>query len=1069
MSDQLARDRAVSVHDKTFLVEAGAGTGKTTLLIDRICSLVESGVPIEKIMAVTFTVKAAGQLKERLRLAFQEKQTSPHARRALLELDRMAVNTIHGLATDMLRTLPVEANLPPEFTLLDELQAQAAQSEFLTNWLRRALDEPVPLALDLAEDIGLKLLGDSKKSLEKLFTTLTGISDGLDRIDVGEGSNAVIEQMTQQVRSLAQQALSYAPYCKDPEDTLGKTIQRLDLWIGAMPANLYTREGIRWLSSHPLSGRKGNKAKWTSAEALNESRVIVEAISAAVAELMSLFSSRICAELIRWFAPAVREYRESLRTAARIGFDDLLLLCRDMLRRSKIARHYFKSRFSYLHIDEFQDTDPIQVEILYYLAEEDNDFAQDWQSLRLKPGKLFVVGDPKQAIYAFRGADVRVYNLVAASIEESGEKLSITRNFRSLQTIIDEVNGMFTPLMLGDADDAPRYEPLVATRREENALPAVELLLPHSDYEPIDQNADSAAKAEAQAIAAHIRALRDREELKKYGDAAILLRTGTKLEILLDALSARDIPFISFMNSAFAGRVEIEAVLTALAAIANPQHTVATIGVLRSPWFALSDDEIFAHKFSGGNFIYTEEQPKDTFVGTALRTLAEWHRQSKRLPVSELLELMLSERPVAIHFGMKSDGVQRVQNIATLVDLIRKLESGGLLTFQSIVDRLFDMEKLVQSTELEAIDQNRDAVQILTLHKAKGLEFPVVYIYRLNDDIRDRGEWLLRKSLTEAPHDLAVTLQGDWKTRNYTGILKAVQAAQKNEELRLQYVCMTRAKDRLIAPLGFLYGKDKKNESVGKAEKQTALSLYKRYYDEQTARFSAQDTLAVETTLDRGEQREHAPYRPRMASPTQVDEDSTALREWNNWQSLHVARLQNLVAEPRLSGEEPDPQPVDWNRIRALRVGTAVHAVLEQMAKGRTAANALAVARMQQNLDESEVEEVTELVNTVAKSELFTQQIPQARRIFTELPITESAVRTVQSRFIDLIFEDAHGAWTILDYKTDQVAEETLPRLVEEHYKPQLNGYAVLIERLTGKPPAHKLLYFIRRNQLIEL
>ncbi len=409
------------------------------------------------------------------------------------------------------------------------------------------------------------------------------------------------------------------------------------------------------------------------------------------------------------------------------------------------------------------------------------------------------------------------------------------------------------------------------------------------------------------------------------------------------------------------------------------------------------------------------------------------------------------------------------QPLKEIDDLIRKLESGGLLTFQSIVDRLFDMEKLVQSTELEAVDHNRDAVQILTLHKAKGLEFPVVYIYRLNDDVRDRGEWLLRKSLTEAPHDLAVTLQGDWRTRNHAGILKAVQAAQKNEELRLQYVCMTRAKDRLIAPLGFLYGKDKKSEKVGKAEKQTALSLYKRYYDDQTERFSAQDTLAVETTLDRGEQREHAPYRPRLAIPAQVAEDSPALREWDNWQSLHAERLQSLVAEPRLSGEEPEPQPVDWNRIRAQRVGTSVHAVLEQMAKGRAVEIAIAVVRIQHNLDESEVEEVTELVNSVAKSELFTQMIPQARRIFTELPITESAVKTVQSRFIDLIFEDVHGAWTILDYKTDQVVEETLPRLVEEHYKPQVNGYAVLIERMIGKPPARKLLYFIRRNQLIEL
>ncbi len=1054
MSDQRAREEAVANFSQTLLVEAGAGTGKTTLLVNRICSLIEKGVEAEKIAAVTFTVKAAGELKERLRKKLKQTD-SANARRALQQLDCMTVNTIHGLAAELLRTLPIEAHLPPEFIALDDLQQTAAVTEFRTNWLMRALDIDVPKTLELADALGLDLLGSEKKGLAKLFDILSRSMANLDEVTTGEATSGDVEELLTELRRQVSVLAQQATGCINSSDILYALVKAIISWIGKTPNNVVSPEGIAWLQSIRISKDKGNKKNWTSNDILEQIRASRDDIALYVDTLKQIVSSIICNDIVKWLSPAVTDFRKHLRDSGTIGFDDLLILCRDMLRDSKVARDYFKSRYDYVHIDEFQDTDPIQVEILFYLCEARKSHGNKWHELELEPGKLFVVGDPKQSIYRFRGADVRIYNRVARMIEEKGKKLAITRNFRSRPTILSEVNAVFELVMQGGSDDEAQY---VALEPAEDAVTdpmAVELLLPPISYNYAAQNAAQSAAHEAAAIANHIALQREVNTKFCYSDVAILMRTGTKVVQLQEALSAQGIPFISFMNSAFTSRVEIESLITILTAVANPQHTVATIGTLRSPWFSLSDDDIFGHKLAGRGFVYTDAQSADDPVCAALRELNKWHTLSKQIEPSTLIEELLAAFPIDIIYGLKSEGVLRVQNIQTLIELVRRLEQGGVKSLSAIVDRISDMQRLVQSTELEARDDSMKAVQLLTLHKSKGLEFKCVYLYNYNEKVRSHGEWLLHKSLDNEPHQLGISGSDGFRTRNWDAVDAANKSAEGAELQRLLYVGMTRAKDKLVLPLG--WSRSGKQPSI-------PVALKERYSLDEHSRPTLKDTKAIATIVSDVAKSDFNP----LAIEKSVESRNTAsdIAKHKAWKDALAARLKTL--EVVVPPDDEDEIEVDWNRVRARKIGTFVHAVLEQSAKGKSIADGKQLAARGISLSVDEEVEAETIINQVLQSKLFTEELPASRRIITELPIVEDHENYVAAKFVDLMFETQAGEWVLVDYKTDDIPIEAVNDR-KEHHRKQLAQYGQMFAQIMGKPPQESRVYFLRPNRMVNL
>jgi len=919
----------------------------------------------------------------------------------------------------------------------------------------RALDNDVPKSLELADAIGLDLIGSEKKGLAKLFDILSRSMANLDDVTTGEATsgdvNELLAELRRQISVLAQQATG----CINSNDILYALIKAIISWIGKTPNNVLSREGIAWLQSIRISKDKGNKKNWASNEILEQIRVSRDDIALCVDTLKQIVTSIICNDIVKWLSPAITDFRMHLRDSGTIGFDDLLILCRDMLRDSKVARDYFKSRYDHVHIDEFQDTDPIQVEILFYLCEARKSHGSKWHELELEPGKLFVVGDPKQSIYRFRGADVRIYNRVARMIEEKGKKLAITRNFRSRPTILSEVNAVFEPIMQGGSDDEALY---VALEPDEDAIAdprAVELLLPPISYDCAAQNAAQSAAHEAAAIANHIAHQREVNTKFCYSDVAILMRTGTKVVQLQEALSAQGTPFISFLNSAFTSRVEIESLVTILTAIANPQHTVATIGTLRSPWFSLSDDDIFGHKLAGRGFVYIDAQSADDPVCAALRELNKWHTLSKQIEPSTLIEELLAAFPIDIIYGLKSEGVLRVQNIQTLIELVRRLEQGGVKSLSAIVDRISDMQRLVQSTELEARDGSMKAVQLLTLHKSKGLEFKCVYLYNYNEKVRSHGEWLLRKSLDNEPHQLGISGSDGFRTRNWDTVNAANKSAEKAELQRLLYVGMTRAKEKLVLPLG--WSRSGKQPSIPEA-------LKDRYRLDEQSRAGVTDTDAIATISTELTKSEFNALASRNSSAN--GDSATYIEKHNEWQADLAARLNALgFVIPQSDDAENE---VDWNRVRARKIGTFVHAVLEQSAKGKPIIDGKQLAARSISLSVDEEVEAETIINQVLQSKLFIEELPAARRIITELPIVEDHENYVAAKFVDLMFETQAGEWILVDYKTDDIPIEAVNDR-KEHHRKQLAHYGQMFAQIMGKPPQESRVYFLRPNRMVSL
>ena len=974
MSDSEARDVAVTEFKKTLLVEAGAGTGKTTLLVRRICALIESGVKVERIAAVTFTVKAAGELKERLRLELKKSDT-PQASEALQFLDRMAVGTIHSLAAEFLRTLPIEAQLPPEFIPLDELQQASASRDFRTEWLSQMLNRATPRAFELAERLGIDLLGTGDKSLAGLFNSLVASAIDLQCLStttVGETLSSACAILQSQIRALA----GRAELCTDKSDKLYAGIIAVVQWSASQPADVLSEAGIEWLTKFKKPSY-GSAKNWGGKEELTGTKELVAEIVEQKGLVAGLLTSMVCNEIVEWIKPAVSEFRSTLRARGAISFDDQLLLCRNMLRDSKIARDFFKSRFDHIHIDEFQDTDPVQVEILYFLSEQKRAHAKSWMEVSLEPGKLFVVGDPKQSIYGFRGADLRIYKNVAQRIEADKDncaKLSIVQNFRSFPAILEEVNKVFAPVMLGQSEFEAAYEPLKPKDGAEDDSCAVELLIPPSSYSREGASAKQLAAHEAGAIAGHIQTLKATERDFDLSKVAVLMLSGTNAASLVNSFGVHGIPFVSFLNSAYASRVEVEAVLTMLHALANPQHTTAVIGVLRSPWFAVSDDEIFEHKLSGRTFVYTDPQPDDSRAGQALNSLHRWHKRSRETSASSLLDFLFDEFPIEIVFGLKSEGVQRAQNLQALPGIIRKLETAGSSSLADIAARLSEMTSFVQSTELEARDENRKSVQVMTLHKAKGLEFDYVYLYSFSDHTKSDSGWLVHKGLENGDHQIALKVSDDFATQNYDFVKTAKANARDAELQRLLYVGMTRAKRKLILPLGWKRRKKKGNVPY------VPSALAPRYRLDEANHIDLSATKATATAAVFSPESNFFPYATQLQIEQRDDGSSAA--QFHQWKEVRAARLKELSVE---SAEKKQEQAIAWERVRARRVGSFVHAVLEQLAKGKSQEHAERLALRTLSLDSDDLTEARTMIGRARKSNLFSVELPAAQKIFTEL------------------------------------------------------------------------------------
>jgi ATP-dependent helicase/nuclease subunit A len=1079
--DIAAREQIVNDLDSSLLVEAAAGTGKTTLLIQRILNLiVMKQASLTKVVAITFTEKAAGELKQRLRLSLEaEIHQAPSSENALLfrnalsELDLMPVTTIHGFCSDLIRQLPVEAGIDPDAKVLDDANEAALKDEFWDAWLTSQLSKECD-AFQPLFDLDLPLKSNrSGLSLRELFDELTQNQDTIDTLHVTAQPLHEILARVQDISGRINIGIGLLEYCASQEDKLAIKIVELREWTGTIKGD-DTTQLLRQLAEFKSfkTARLGNKANWQTGrlEAAREwAAETVEFLESIRKDLFSFHALR----MIEWLKDAAREFHAWKLQRGLIGFQDLLVLARDLLHASHPARAFFKERYEYLLVDEFQDTDPLQTEIVFYLAEKRGEYADDWQKVSVAPGKLFIVGDPKQSIYRFRRADLELYKRVKEKLEHEGEFIKINASFRSVRPLIEEVNAIFAPQMKGEVEGhyEPEYVAMEPVREAIANQPSIELIPPPTSGRFTNGSSTQTAQAEAAAIAEYIRALVDGkqtiEEDKEqrpvcWGDIAVLLRTWTNTYLLEREFRARDIPFELATDRFFGERVEITALRTILCALDNSFDEVYVVGALRSSFLGCSDDELFRHRINGGSFNYLKSQKTSGHPKECFQLLRELHAQKQNLTVSELMDEILSRTHGAELLALKPYGVERIDALRKLTSFVRALEQDGTRSLHQIIRQLGEDDFMKSAGAGDGGETAVNCVRVMTFFKAKGLEFPVVCLYdlghgqnRSTNIIYDRDQGKLEFAMNQ-----------NLCTAGFSDAKELEQARQDYEEMRLLYVAMTRARDSLAIPLYWL-SKSKKHP----VSFQKYLEAHFKFSETNQPLLPNDRACCVDTSgFDLNKPpKEKLVMDLNVPFSGQEERQSTeTLDAWERRRNEAASKLRRSA----LYGRASAPTSAKYASIAfneksdGAAFGSFVHDILEriELPGGSDLKYIIHDLRRQQRISDVEAQQAETLIRGMLTTQFFTERVAKSDQLFRELPFAVMLDDVLYEGKMDLVFME-QGQAVIVDYKTNHCAPDDLI----EKYGFQASIYARALEQIIGKNIREVILYHLRSNTPIHL
>jgi ATP-dependent exoDNAse (exonuclease V) beta subunit len=1085
-ADQSARETAITEFSRPIFLEAAAGTGKTRVMTDRILHIVRTGkAEMTDIVAITFTEKAAGELTVKLRheleKAFHEMHGEERRRVgiAIRQLELAQVNTIHAFCAWLLKQRPVEAGVDLSFDVADDLKTRLLRAEVWDEWFRaEASREPAPEILRRALYNSIDL-----QALHKLAGKLCANRDRLPH-SPSEPDNCEPDERTRldDLRAALREAkrimAAMAPLARSNPRTKkpAAELERLKLVLSdAESLDAMALERLLLAQLHFEMG-ESKRENWKPPNHYDELLALSERLNGVRQQLVDA----LLRGLLTWLSGFLGAYEERKHREALLDFDDLLLKTRDVLKRNARVRQQFKERFKFILIDEFQDTDPAQVEIALFLAERLGapSTVTDWRNIQLEPGKLFVVGDPKQSIYRFRRADIEIYEGAKRIVCGSDGALTISVNFRTLPKVAEWVNRAFVPLIRRPSDGAyqPDYVPLLAHRGADKAdARRVWLIGPTAkEQQAIDDGADvtNLREMEAAALAQCLQTMHgqqcvfdpDAEKWRaaQWRDMAILFRALSDIQIYERALEEFGVPYQVEGGKDYFKRPEVRAVCSLLLCLDNPMNTRELVATLRSPLFGISDEEIFLWKNTGQALDYLAgEVNGETAMARALLALRRLHETRNQMSFASCLERIYGELRAPELFSLMSRGEQRVANLWKLVDFARAAQAAGMMTLRELArhirDVALDITEEQQSPASEAAD---DVVHLITMHKAKGLEWPLVALADLGRQPKAQHDSFYVDRVT---HRVEIAC-GKLTTAGFDGARAAERKREDAEELRLLYVAATRARDGLIIPWfetarekSFFYKALRDDCSPAKLAENDPL-VERMNHDSVKARRSTSHHVQVE--LD----------APRGAARKTVESAIEERRAWLEKRQTWLAQIVQPRARRRPSAHEDESlaEVVSAGWL-AKQIGTTVHEALEAAdVKAATTEQLRAVRACvaASALPESARRRALALAETALGSELW-RRICRGNVVRKEVPFCLDLDGQLVEGFIDVAFEE-NGRWFLSDYKTDEITEDDLPARVE-FYRSQMETYARAFEEITKLKLAGKYLLFLTLNRLVEI
>jgi ATP-dependent exoDNAse (exonuclease V) beta subunit len=1143
--DHAERHRIRTSLDETLVVEAAAGTGKTSELVARLVNVLAEGRgTVQTIAALTFTEKAAGELKLRLRAGLEDERTKAaerSTRRARLEdaiahLEEARVSTIHGFCNDLLHERPVEARVDPRFEVLPEQEAEALYRRAFDGWLTETLEAP-PEGLRRA--LRRRAFdGDPIERLRKAGWQLVGWRDfrapwqrrPFDR-------ETAIETLVARVHGLHARLTT----CSRTSDTL-----YADLWpLRQLSQDVLTRERVAtrdhdWLESALVdlprqrtfrSPRKGDTRNYRGDVTRDE---ILAMHGELLAELET-FARDADADLAALIQPALMEtvdrYEELKTRAASLDFVDLLLKARDLVRDRGEVRADLQRRLTHIFVDEFQDTDPLQAEIVLLLAASDPAIDR-WQDIRPAPGKLFVVGDPKQSIYRFRRADVGTYQAVKDLLVARGAGcVYLTTSFRAIPSIQNLVNAAFAPVMTDDrAALQAGYVPLAHHRDGTAGQPGIVALPVPKPYGWQGLTKKAVDDSLPEAVGAFVAwLLKDSgwtvTERERPDEAVpisarhvcLLFRRFTSFgadvtRAYVEALEARGIPHLLVGGRSFHLREEVESLRTALAAVEWPDDELSVYATLKGPLFAIGDEELVEYR-QRFRRLHPYRVPREE-VGAQLKPIVEaltllrsLHGLRNYRPVEETVNRLLTATRAHAAFVLRPWGEQALANVLRVAELARTYEAAGSISFRDFVERLRE-EAEGEAPEAPIVEESSEGVRVMTVHKAKGLEFPVVILADITAGIAawNPGRWI------DAARGLCALRLGGWQPWDLLEHEDDEAARDRAEGVRVAYVAATRARDLLVVPA---IGDDPFVAGWDGASDGWISPVHAAIYPPTERRRASQDApgcpaFGEDSVLERPDRDRPGRDNVRPGLHAFGDYD---VAWWDprqlalDVQRVYGLRREDLILEPgreiveadraryddwlaaRRAAQEAGARPsvrvrvvTEWarakpdgdearvadadmlardvalvdaapggSRPRGPRFGTLVHATLATVVLDATPAQIAEGVSLQARIlgaPDEEAQAATALVASALAHPLIgrARDAWRAGRCRRETPVAyRQPDGSLIEGVVDLAFEDADG-WTVVDFKTDAEIAAELSR-----YRRQVALYASVVAAATGK------------------
>lgn len=1049
-ADQKVRDRIASEFDSSFFVEAGAGSGKTHSLVDRMAGLIRDGhAEIENISAVTFTRKAAAELREKFQIKLEEvihdnatpKEEKDRIAKALSSFEQSSISTIHSFCARILRERPVEAGIDPGFEEIEEADDAIFAGIVWAEYLEKQGFENSPVIGWMQEN------GISPHSVTDIYQKLVQYPDvevfrePLERPDFTRTKKDIKEYILDLKKKIP------ATRPAGGWDYLQKIAWRSMRLFGMryLDDDRLFIDLLRALNKKTKTPVTQNR--WPDKlKAKGYGEDFIKFQTDVIAPVIRQWCEYLHKPLIEFALGGVSYYEKWRKERSTLNFQDLLMRTADLLRKNKEVRAYFKGRIKHLLVDEFQDTDPIQAEIVMLLTGADND-EDNWRKVKPKPGALFLVGDPKQSIYRFRRADIDIYNQVKGVFSKgAGEVVELTSNFRSLDPIRDLTDAVFNGIFPEhDTKHQAKFAPLdtVNGKSDEymngvfvNAIGKVSY-----DRAGVIATADAAIVANwiYQSINGGLKLERLGQDAAqsddaKAGDFMIIAKGKSRLAIYAKALEALGVPYELSGGENFSSSEELYEIYKILKAAADPKDPVAIVAALRGLFIGASDNDLYEFAREGGRFSYFKEPDKaPEIIKAAFKRLRRYNEiTSRNSPVTaiEMIVEDLGTIPLAMSEEM---GSSRAGNILKAIELLRGEKPNSTCSFIELVEYLRDIREKSAIEEMSLFPATAKAVRIMNLHKAKGLEASVVILadpgprrgkfpperHIARTGAKSVGYFTITRPAGEHRSEF-IALPSDWE--GYEAEEKLYEDAEKH---RLDYVAVTRAKNILVVS----------TYSDGTASKPWEL-LYP--YLAKMPRLPLPKAAVF---------KEKEVFKLTKAEWNVEKEKIAVAIERMMAESYHVASATDMAEKSDAFGGEPIGSGASW--------GTVVHRALEMCGRGkRDMLEAVGPRLLEEaKIPAKDLERLIKVVDKTMQNDLW-KRMSAAKEKYFEVPFSGMEKDTVVRGVIDMIFKESDG-WVIVDYKTDDFERDPKRKA---GYERQLEIYERFWAEIAGEKVKEKTL-----------